>query len=564
MGPHVHSVYVYLEGVGARWTRPIRHRIPNLLRAILSLLPQFGMTAFVSMHQDVWSRFSGGSGAPAWTLELAGFDLTALEDTGAAYIGGVKVPRVEVDRGRWPTGYQKLACSTMNTLFWAGETFAPKVLVDRNGEKVNVQTFLQDAFLDCYDRLVTGLKGVDGIVGFEKEGVVLKETYFTRRPSDGGPVNWYTDCWYPFVTRWAQRVRSIAGEDKIVFAEVIPNEFCPRSWTPDKRPANMVFAPHWYDLNSLFAKAFSRLSINVQGLSRGLPVWKAFYWGHKSARENYALQLKTIVEEGYKSLGENPVLIGETGIPMDMNERESFSTRNFVWQERMMDALLSGLERALVGFTLWNYNPDNVDSHGDFWNGENFSWFSKQDYREYREKAATPSSLEQSNERLDKGGRILHAVVRPYAAKVAGIPLRQDYEMNTGVWEFEWVNPSQDPRADNSSVSVTKPPLSHVPIQARETEIFVPLFLSKGRNLVVTYSSSTGAKAFDWKYDPARQTLFVVPGDNTPGAVHRVKVEFGRPLDYRFEVDSSIWVDFWHWWAGFMGIIFGLLWVLVL
>ncbi|KAG8939165.1 hypothetical protein FRC04_006933, partial [Tulasnella sp. 424] len=262
--------------------------------------------------------------------------------------------------------------------------------------------------------------------------------------------------------------------------------------------------------------------------------WKAFYWGHKSARENYALQLKNIVEEGYKSLGESPVLIGETGIPMDMNERESFSTRDFVWQERMMDALLSGLERALVGFTLWNYNPDNVDSH------------------------------EQSNERLDKGGRILRAVVRPYAAKVASIPLRQDYEMNTGAWEFEWVNPSQNSPSDNSSVSVTKPPLSHVPIQARETEIFVPLFISKGRDLLVTYSSSTGAKAFDWKYDPARQTLFVVPGDNTPGAVHRLKVEFDRPLDYRFEVDSSIWVDLWHWWAGFMGVIFGLFWVLVL
>ncbi|KAG8938934.1 hypothetical protein FRC04_007323, partial [Tulasnella sp. 424] len=341
------------------------------LRAILSLLPQFGMTAFVSMHQDVWSRFSGGSGAPAWTLELAGFDLTALEETGAAYIGGVKVPGVEVDRGRWPTGYQKLACSTMNTLFWAGETFAPKVLVDRNGEKIlnephagyiglpsmhefdyntdlhlnDIPSALQSFMLGAgYPTLVphwtrsfpmptrltsrnmrnikgrkvwredgpTGGQciweshGVWGYDNVKKEGVVLKETYFTRRPSDGGPVNWYTDCWYPFVMRWAQRVRSIAGEDKIVFAEGIPNEFCPRSWTPDKRPANMVFAPHWYDLNALFAKAFSRLSINVQGLSRGLPVWKAFYWGHKSARENYALQLKNIVEEGYKSLGENP------------------------------------------------------------------------------------------------------------------------------------------------------------------------------------------------------------------------------------------------------------------
>lgn len=119
------------------------------------------------MHQDVWSRFSGGSGAPAWTLELAGFDLSALEDTGAAYLGGVKVPGVEVDRGRWPTGYQKLAASTMNTLFFAGETFAPKVLIDCDGKRVSVQQFLQDTFVQCWERVSEELKDLDAIVGFE-------------------------------------------------------------------------------------------------------------------------------------------------------------------------------------------------------------------------------------------------------------------------------------------------------------------------------------------------------------------------------------------------------------
>ena len=51
------------------------------------------------MHQDVWSRYSGGSGAPAWTLELVGFDLTALEETGAAYFGGVRDHLLKVLRG---------------------------------------------------------------------------------------------------------------------------------------------------------------------------------------------------------------------------------------------------------------------------------------------------------------------------------------------------------------------------------------------------------------------------------------------------------------------------------
>lgn len=45
---------------------------------------------------------------------------------------------------------------------------------------------------------------------------------------------------------------------------------------------------------------------------------KGFYWGQKGARDNFALQIRNIVEHGYRSLGETPVIIGECGIPMDM------------------------------------------------------------------------------------------------------------------------------------------------------------------------------------------------------------------------------------------------------
>ena len=84
------------------------------IRQLLSLLPKYGLTAFVSMHQDVWSRYSGGSGAPAWTLELAGFDLRAIEETGAAWLlGQRRGGRTEEERGVWPCGYQKLSAATM-------------------------------------------------------------------------------------------------------------------------------------------------------------------------------------------------------------------------------------------------------------------------------------------------------------------------------------------------------------------------------------------------------------------------------------------------------------------
>jgi hypothetical protein len=98
---------------------------------------------------------------------------------------------------------------------------------------------------------------------------------------------------------------------------------------------------------------------------------KAFYWGQRGARENYSLQIRNIVEATYRSLGEIPVIIGECGVPMDMklvyldhwtllsthacvwlfSKKEAFNTDNWTWQARMMDAVITGLERSLVGFT---------------------------------------------------------------------------------------------------------------------------------------------------------------------------------------------------------------------
>ena len=51
---------------------------------------------------------------------------------------------------------------------------------------------------------------------------------------------------------------------------------------------------------------------------QGMFLPKAFYWGQKGARENFSLQIRNIVENGYRSLGELPVIIGECGVPMDM------------------------------------------------------------------------------------------------------------------------------------------------------------------------------------------------------------------------------------------------------
>ena len=87
-----------------------------------------GIRVFLDPHQDAWSRFTGGDGAPYWTLEAAGLDPPHFTETGAALLHseeGDPFPKMI-----WPTNYFKLASATMFTLFFGGNDLAPGIKVD--------------------------------------------------------------------------------------------------------------------------------------------------------------------------------------------------------------------------------------------------------------------------------------------------------------------------------------------------------------------------------------------------------------------------------------------------
>ena len=48
----------------------------DYVRAIIEKAGEYGINVFIDPHQDVWSRMSGGDGAPGWTFEAAGLDFT--------------------------------------------------------------------------------------------------------------------------------------------------------------------------------------------------------------------------------------------------------------------------------------------------------------------------------------------------------------------------------------------------------------------------------------------------------------------------------------------------------
>ncbi|KAG1728724.1 glycoside hydrolase family 5 protein [Suillus paluster] len=121
---------------------------------ILRKCKAHGFKVYMNPHQDTWSRFSGGSGAPYWTLVACGFNPSAFSATQAAIIH-CEYPTpasrnpAELPAMIWSTNYGRLVSHTMFALFFGGSTFAPKCIIDG----VNIQEYLQTHFANAFGKL---------------------------------------------------------------------------------------------------------------------------------------------------------------------------------------------------------------------------------------------------------------------------------------------------------------------------------------------------------------------------------------------------------------------------
>ena len=163
-----------LESIGCnviRWNltwEAVEHEAPGAydeeylayLRRLLLKCEQYGISVFIDPHQDVWSRWTGGDGAPAWTLQKCGFDLTKLYSAGAAFthqdMGGV------YEDMTWQLNYGRYACATMFTLFWAGKIFAPGMVIDG----MSADEFLQGHFINAMTHTARRVKDCKAVIGF--------------------------------------------------------------------------------------------------------------------------------------------------------------------------------------------------------------------------------------------------------------------------------------------------------------------------------------------------------------------------------------------------------------
>jgi hypothetical protein len=117
------------------------HEYLDYIHAVIQKAADYGIEVFIDPHQDVWSRWTGGDGAPGWTMEMLGMDLSKLNATGAAITHqehGDPYPRMI-----WPTNYAKLGAATMFTVFFAGNDFLPATKI----EGIPAQEFLQSHYI---------------------------------------------------------------------------------------------------------------------------------------------------------------------------------------------------------------------------------------------------------------------------------------------------------------------------------------------------------------------------------------------------------------------------------
>lgn len=463
---------------------------------IIKKAQSYGINVWIDPHQDVWSRFSGGDGAPRWTFEKVGLNPERFSDAEAATLHQTEQDALE--EMIWPTNYTKFAAATMFTLFFGGDDFAPQLKI----ETQTAQDYLQQHYIQAFKTLAQKIKDLDNVVGFGTmnepsqgwigwqdldsndfiyqrgkcpspfeamvlasgyprkvdyfkfgskgpkrkgkteanprgvkvwlngvscfwkeagiwgmdalgEPILQKPHYF--REVNGRQVDFGKDYFVPFVRKMSKEIQKVLP-DTCIFVEFTPFS-TEKLKIQTGEVKNLVYAGHWYDGMTLLRKKFSSwIGYNTEK--------RKIIIGSKKLRRYFAEQLGKIKQDSEAHLGNIPTIIGEIGIPFDMNKKKAYKNGNFSKQEKALDTNLQALEANLLSFTLWNYTADNTNEYGDMWNKEDLSIFSK--------------SQQTAPQDIHSGGRALPALLRPYPIATAGTPTKMIFQYKKGIFEFEF------------------------------------------------------------------------------------------------------------------------------
>ena len=132
---------------------------------------EYGIGVFIDPHQDVWSRFTGGSGAPRWTLErrasMLACSISRVPPLHQEWTGSPESIKVGNPRTSVGHNYGRLATATMFTLFFGGRDFAPSATITATpGEKWKIYKTTYSATA-APARIARQLKGEPNVLGFD-------------------------------------------------------------------------------------------------------------------------------------------------------------------------------------------------------------------------------------------------------------------------------------------------------------------------------------------------------------------------------------------------------------
>ena len=438
-----------------------------------------------------------------------------------------------------------------------------------------------------------------------RSGYSYKKDYFTKHPKTGVLIDFERDFYEPFLRRFLAAIDAArseglkdlalpqeAGIGQWAFIEPVPN-IGPPTWL-DKEDDHQAqrstgaeglkicYAPHWYDLRACFEKHLSyKISFDVGALALGSRNFlRHSYFGRLGLLGNYKSQITRFVQRvrKFRQSGKpTPILVGETGVPFNINGFDAYKTGDVHWQIVMLDSVVGAMERVGKGnlnWTLWNFASENyatvphsgVPEAGDGWNSEDFSLVSRDQATTeiiYHPKTATldqknpprpnnkgiPLTRAQQFGNLYIGARCIGAWVRPYPAKTAGILLKSQFtlanvdEGTRSCWggTFEMLYTASKHNGLNPEV-------------ARKTELFLPAYHFGGEpwtlrigesrsrwsgkvfaTAIVVAGECSGSVVLrpairgkiSWKYSEAAQSLEIVHSPQLAGSNIQVQIEVG-------------------------------------
>jgi hypothetical protein len=129
----------------------------DYLHELVKRANAYGIRVVIDLHQDFYSRASGGDGAPYWTLSKLGLLPDRTNEPGAPQKQPARGP------GYWPPTAARLSVKTMDTLFWAGDDFAKELKVDG----IPVQEWLQSHYVNAMRQVALRMRDLNNVAGYD-------------------------------------------------------------------------------------------------------------------------------------------------------------------------------------------------------------------------------------------------------------------------------------------------------------------------------------------------------------------------------------------------------------